>query len=512
MEIKVMFIDHTTLNQAIDRLFGTAGHLLKIWFVLKLMGLEDRGNTLTIDTSNSTEHLKRLFDGGDPDGRFYIPFAHTPRYLSMAPDASRSIIQTTIKRWASSGSVVTCDPTGFLDIASEEGQRLTVKAARRYPFGLGHGENGFALEEGSRVALPIVSFAVWFYRQHDLDGYETPEKMVDRMLKDLNFTDTERTLIFVDDDLIPSFRQTSLLAEDIFASCQRNMSGEQVVTAKIVREDFKQYSRKVKNMVTNVQDPVWLRSSPADQFRKLMAAGEKAILLFGPPRTGKTRIVDEQISRDDEDRCTIQIHDGWGYDELIEGFRPNVDGKWSWVDGPLKSALREGKRFIVLEEVNRTDLSQALGEIFSLLEVDYRGEVNAITLRSGQEFFIDPEVTIIMTMNNIDKSTEEVDDALFGRMAAVEFTPRAEDLIGMLSAYKVPDEVQQKLATLFRAILDIYPLGHGYFSGLRGELTDERIVSYYLARIRPVLLNFLGELRRQDLGAVDNMIDDLFAG
>ena len=33
------FVNKTTLTLALDRLYGTAGHLLKVWFVLKHMGL-----------------------------------------------------------------------------------------------------------------------------------------------------------------------------------------------------------------------------------------------------------------------------------------------------------------------------------------------------------------------------------------------------------------------------------------------------------------------------------------
>ena len=141
-------------------MYGTAGHLLKIWFALKHMGLGTQTGGIEVDTSNSTPSLKRLFSCGASDGRFYIPFAHTPRYLTMKHDASRSIIQTTIQRWATSGSVVTCDPTEFLDISSSSGSKLLVSTGRRYPFGLGVDESGFALEDGKRVSIPITAFSI----------------------------------------------------------------------------------------------------------------------------------------------------------------------------------------------------------------------------------------------------------------------------------------------------------------------------------------------------------------
>src|SRR5436309_6490664 len=129
------YIDGITLNLALEKLYGTAGHLLKIWLTLKHMGLSQDGRPVEITTSNSTPSLQRLFSYGAPDNSFYIPFAHTTRYLTMKYDAARSIVQTTVQRWASSGSVVTCDPTEFLDFAG--GEKLQVSVGRRYPVGLG---------------------------------------------------------------------------------------------------------------------------------------------------------------------------------------------------------------------------------------------------------------------------------------------------------------------------------------------------------------------------------------
>ena len=53
----------------------------------------------------------------------------------------------------------------------------------------------------------------------------------------------------------------------------------------------------------------------------------------------------------------------------------------------------------VLEEINRTNFTQALGEAFSLLEQAYRGADKAITLRDGTAFFIPADTTIVATMN-----------------------------------------------------------------------------------------------------------------
>lgn len=241
-----MFIDGTTLEIALGKMYGTAGHLLKIWFALKHMGLSADSHAVEVDTSNSTPSLKRLFSCGAPDGRFYIPFAHTPRYLTMKHDASRSIIQTTIQRWASSGSVVTCDPTEFLEIAGNDGTKLQVRPGRRYPFGLGNGESGFALEDGARVSIPITAFAVWYGRQTAIpENADAKNFLIDEMLRELRISPAEKAVVFVDDIFAIGTQVTPLTDDQIFSVCKPYIDGAHEPRAEVYHETFSNYERRV---------------------------------------------------------------------------------------------------------------------------------------------------------------------------------------------------------------------------------------------------------------------------
>lgn len=506
-----MYVSTTCVRDALQGLYGTAGHLLKIWFTLKLMGLRENGEGVVIDTSNSTPSLRRLFGYGAPDQGFYVPFAHTPRYLTMKHDAARAIIQTNVQRWATSGSVVTCDPTDFLAITNTPDRGLVVAPTRRYPLGLGMGSSGFALAEGARVAVPLTSFAIWYGRQTAIpDDADARAFLIERLLIELNVSAAEKAAIFVEDTVLVATSSNQLSEDEIYAVCRPFLEGASTVTAEVHRENYPEYSRRIRSMVSDLNAPIWMRQAPEDDLRELIENGAKAILLFGPPRTGKTRFIDQLVSRSSEERCTIQIHDGWGYDHLVEGFKPDSAGKWDWVDGPLKEAIDQSKKYIVLEEINRTSISQSLGEVFSLLEDAYRGEHNSIILRSGRKFFIPSETLIIMTMNTVDKSTEDVDDALIGRLAAIEFPPRSEDLVQMLNDNDVPEETIQKIAEVYVEILNGYPLGHGFFHGVKGAIKDINFISYYKSRIRPVLINHFGELQSAEIDKIDNIVDQKF--
>ena len=505
------FINKATLSSALEGMYGAAGHLLKIWFTLKHMGLAPDASAVEVTTLNSIPSLQRLFSYGAPDNSYYIPFAHTPRYLAMKRDASRSIIQTNIQRWASSGSVVTCDPTGFLDFSGGDGTKLAVSTGRRYPLGLGSGEAGFALKDRTRVAVPITAFAVWYGRKSPIpEDLDPASFLIAEMQRELRISPAEKAVIFVEDNLVVKTQTSPLSDEEVFAACQPFIGGQREPTVELYEEDFGNYERRVRSMVSGLNQPTWLRTSPEDAVRELLDAESTAILLFGPPRTGKTRLIDAIVARDASNRETIQIHDGWGYDHLVEGLKPDENGNWRWQDGTLKAAVESGKTFIVLDEINRTAISQALGEVFSLIEDAYRGEQNGIVLRSGKKFSIPKNVVFLMTMNTVDKSTEDLDDALLGRVAAVEFPPRPEDLSEMLTAQGVPTDVRERLGLLFAEILKVYPLGHGYFAGIKGNVKNRDVICYYKARVRPVLVNFFGDLKRQDMAKVDNLVDEMF--
>jgi hypothetical protein len=62
---------------------------------------------------------------------------------------------------------------------SNTAEGLTARVGRQYPLGLGIDKSGFAKEDGQRINIPILQFAVWLFAQKDIEdtspGIMVPE-------------------------------------------------------------------------------------------------------------------------------------------------------------------------------------------------------------------------------------------------------------------------------------------------------------------------------------------------
>lgn len=160
-------------------------------------------------------------------------------------------------------------------------------------------------------------------------------------------------------------------------------------------------------------------------------------IFYGPPGTGKTyvarRFARYLTSGGDGFTEILQFHPAYAYEDFVQGLRPTVlkggGLEYRMIPGRFKdfcsrAADCEGKCVLIIDEINRANLSRVLGELMFLLE--YRDE--KIPLAGGEPFQIPGNVYIIGTMNTADRSIALVDHALRRRFAFMALYPNYDIL------------------------------------------------------------------------------------
>jgi 5-methylcytosine-specific restriction protein B len=213
------------------------------------------------------------------------------------------------------------------------------------------------------------------------------------------------------------------------------------------------------------------------------------LILQGPPGTGKTflarRLAWLELGATDARRIElVQFHPSYSYEDFVQGFRPDGKGTFRLTPGVLldfcRKAAADPKQpyFLLIDEINRGNLSRIFGELLLLLEADKRGPMHAVRLpyaaANEPRFFVPENVFVIGTMNTADRSLAPLDYALRRRFAFVplqpEFGTRLQDA---LAEREVPGAVIHRLITrmeeLNQAIADDpelgpdFQIGHSYF-------------------------------------------------
>lgn len=173
---------------------------------------------------------------------------------------------------------------------------------------------------------------------------------------------------------------------------------------------------------------------------------KRQIVLYGPPGTGKThrakniaeRLIrpallasmgpkdyfgrQAEVSEGIRRRThRLQLHPAYGYEDFIRGLHIDGSGGTEYRPGYLPRLVAEMggddpsiPHVLILDEMNRTDLSRTLGEAFSLLE-DRGQEIElpgADAAGRTTTLGIPENLYVIGTMNLIDQSVEQMDFAL----------------------------------------------------------------------------------------------------
>ena len=155
---------------------------------------------------------------------------------------------------------------------------------------------------------------------------------------------------------------------------------------------------------------------------------------------------------------------------------------------------------LIIDEINRGNISKIFGELITLLEADKRiGEENELTVTlpySQETFGVPSNLYIIGTMNTADRSVGYIDYAIRRRFAFI--TLKADR--NVIENYYTDNDLKQKALAYFDqadALMkvsseyekDDLMIGHSYFLAK----SEEELQNKMVYEVRPLLLEYFND-------------------
>ena len=258
------------------------------------------------------------------------------------------------------------------------------------------------------------------------------------------------------------------------------------ITNEIIENKGNKYTEK------DFLDEVFIDKEKYDDIKTILKK-KKNIILQGAPGVGKSfaanRLAYSIIGEKKPERvCNIQFHQSYSYEDFIEGYRPTENG---FIKTPgifynfcklAEADDEENPYFLIIDEINRGNLSKIFGELLVLIESDKRDQGIRL-LYSDEVFSIPKNLYIIGMMNTADRSLAIMDYALRRRFAFIEFSP-AFETDGFKNKQK--EIHNDKYNNLITEIIELnkyivednslgkgFQIGHSYFIPEKNTVIDD---------------------------------------
>lgn len=253
-------------------------------------------------------------------------------------------------------------------------------------------------------------------------------------------------------------------------------------------------------------------------------------ILYGPPGTGKTyattrkavQLCDGFLPEGEDDAIRtrfeelreagrvsfVTFHQSYGYEEFVEGLRPIAqDGQvvYEVQPGAFKHASNAARQrnvagpaqhhVLIIDEINRANISKVFGELITLIEADKReGQANAVTVKlpySREDFSVPSNLFLLGTMNTADRSIALLDTALRRRFEFEEVMPQPEllddQVVDGINLGELLRAMNQRIEVLYDRD---HTIGHAYLMGVQTRQDLDRAFRY---KVLPLLQEYFYE-------------------
>jgi len=299
---------------------------------------------------------------------------------------------------------------------------------------------------------------------------------------------------------------------------------------------FKAYVEKVSmgqyKLDCHLKDP----SKPKEWTYLLIDLGDQNQplnqILYGPPGSGKTynavnhalsialkkdlksliesqkgNVLQRKSDKKDFDGLLkdgqirfVTFHQSYSYEDFVEGIKPRVvknNIEYHVEPGVFKqicldaSCYPEKNYVLIIDEINRGNISKIFGELITLIEDSKRiGHAEALKIKlvySGIQFGVPNNVYIIGTMNTADKSIALVDLALRRRFTFIEYPADPTLLEETTDGINLKDMLT-RINKRIQFLLDKdHSIGHSY---LMGKKHKDEVLEVFRDKIIPLLREY----------------------
>lgn len=165
----------------------------------------------------------------------------------------------------------------------------------------------------------------------------------------------------------------------------------------------------------------------------------------------------------------------------------------------LSNQASSDKRVLIIDEINRGNISNIFGELITLIEPSKRaGAKEALSVKlpySKKPFSVPDNLHIIGTMNTADKSLAQIDIALRRRFQFEEMMTNYEllaeiPLINGIDIEQVVRAINKRIELLYDRE---HTIGHSFFLSLKDNPSIEHLAEIFELQILPLLEEYFFE-------------------